>query len=109
MTATDLNSIRTGNTAHDAPRARRTHRPRPGASEDFRTLVAEFDARLRTGREQPADAPVRPRHVIAAEGILRRMGNTRQSTLLIRCSCEQEANIKTIVTSLGATVTPIKL
>ncbi len=76
MTATDFNSIRAGATAHDAPRARRTHRSRTGAGEEFRTLVAEFDARLRTGRERPggpADAAVRPRHVIAAEGILSRM------------------------------------
>lgn len=83
MTATDFNSIRAGATAHDAPRARRAHRSRTGSSEEFRTLVTEFDARLRTGRERPggpADAAVRPSHVIAAEGILSRMRDRLAAT-----------------------------
>jgi len=46
---------------------------------------------------------------IAAEGIIRRMGGTKQATLLVRCPQEQEHNILAIVTSLGATVTQIKL
>jgi hypothetical protein len=76
MTATTFNSIRTQATAKVAPLARRTRRRRTGASQEFRSLVAEFDARARAGREDPtalADAPVRPHHVIAAEGILARM------------------------------------
>ncbi len=85
MTATNLNSIRTGATVHNVARARRTRRPRTGASEEFRTLVAEFNARRRVGREPPAtptDAPIRPRHVIAAEAILVRM---RQGISLDAC------------------------
>ncbi|KKK68887.1 hypothetical protein LCGC14_2939540 [marine sediment metagenome] len=46
---------------------------------------------------------------IAAEGILRRMGGLKQSTLLIRCPREQEETISKVATGLGAVVTPIKL
>ncbi len=46
---------------------------------------------------------------IAAEGILRRMGGLKQSTLLIRCPREQEETISRVATGLGAVVTPIKL
>lgn len=46
---------------------------------------------------------------IASEGILRRMGGMKQSTLLIRCPCEQEETISKVATGLGAVVTPIKL
>jgi hypothetical protein len=76
MTATTFNSIRIRATAEGAPLARRTRHRRTGASQEFRSLVAEFDARARAGREDPggaADAQIRPRHVIAAEGILARM------------------------------------
>ncbi len=75
MTATIFNSIRVG-AGNDARRARRPGRPRTGASQEFRTLVAEFDARRRAGREPSAesnDSPVRPRHVIAAEAIIARV------------------------------------
>ena len=85
MTATNLNSIRTGATVHNVARARRTRRARTGASEEFRTLVAEFDARRHSGRGRPAepsDAPVRPRHVIAAEGILSRMRQRLAATAM---------------------------
>lgn len=74
MTATIFNSIRA--VAGHARQGRRAPRQRTGASLEFRTLVAEFDARRRAGREPsaaPADTPIRPRHVIAAEGILARM------------------------------------
>ncbi len=76
MTATKFDSIRTGAGVEAARQARRVQRPRTGASPEFRTLVAEFDARRRARPEQPAtpaEAPIRPRHVIAAEGILARM------------------------------------
>ena len=46
---------------------------------------------------------------VAAEGILRRMGGLKQSTLLIRCPREQEETISRVATGLGAVVTPIKL
>jgi hypothetical protein len=46
---------------------------------------------------------------IAAEGILRRMGGLKQSTLLIRCPREQEETITKVATGLGAVVTPITL
>ena len=46
---------------------------------------------------------------IAAEGILRRMGGLKQSTLLIRCPREQEETISKVATGLGAVVTHIKL
>lgn len=46
---------------------------------------------------------------IAAEGILRRMGGLKQSTLLIRCPREQEETISKVATGLGAVVTSIKL
>ena len=46
---------------------------------------------------------------IAAEGILRRMGGLKQSTLLIRCPREQEETISRVATGLGAVVTSIKL
>ncbi len=72
MTATIIDPIRT----IAATPARSAPRQRTGASHEFRSLVAEFDARRRAGREPqavPADAPIRPRHVIAAEGILAHM------------------------------------
>ncbi len=84
MTTTIFSSIRAGIT-EDARKARRAKRPRTGASQEFRTLVAEFNARRRVGREPPAtptDAPIRPRHVIAAEAILVRM---RQGISLDAC------------------------
>ena len=46
---------------------------------------------------------------IAAEGILRRMGGLKQSTLLIRCPREQEETITKVAAGLGAVVTSIKL
>ncbi len=46
---------------------------------------------------------------IASEGILRRMGGLKQSTLLIRCPCEQEETISKVAAGLGAVVTNIKL
>ena len=53
MTAMILNSIRVG-TAKEACKARRASRQRIGASQEFRSLVAEFDARRGAGREPPA-------------------------------------------------------
>ena len=46
---------------------------------------------------------------IAAEGILRRMGGLKQSTLLVRCPREQEETISRVATGLGAVVTSLKL
>lgn len=46
---------------------------------------------------------------IASEGILRRMGGLKQSTLLIRCPREQEETITKVAGGLGAVVTTITL
>ncbi len=46
---------------------------------------------------------------IASDGILRRMGGLKQSTLLIRCPREQEETISKVATGLGAIVTVIKI
>lgn len=46
---------------------------------------------------------------IAAEGVTRRLGSNKHSLLLIRCPKEQEQTICKIATSLGATITSIKL
>lgn len=46
---------------------------------------------------------------IAAEGILRRMGGLKQSTLLIRCPRDQEETISKVAAGLGAVVTSLKL
>lgn len=99
MTATILNPIRVG-TAREARKARRASRQRNGASQEFRTLVAEFDTRRRAGREPPATATgaeIQPRHVIAAEAILARM---RQGITLDECSSDQGSDQAVLRTSL---------
>ena len=91
MTTTIFSAIRAGMT-EDARKARRAKRSRAGASQEFCTLVAEFDARRRAGREPPAtptDAPIKPRHVIAAAAILARM---RQGISLDACAGDDGPN-----------------
>ncbi len=46
---------------------------------------------------------------IASEGILRRMGGLKHTTILIRCPSEQGETISKVAEGLGAVVTHIKL